>query len=143
MKCRQEYKEICTNKVAYPAPDKRIATSESSTSNEENISNTSSYEPWYERLWMYAVVVIVWITLILIGIFIVYLFHSVLVIVHVHGISSLLPSIRSIESISMLIWYILGFIAFCVLFPVLMFFVLAMCCHFCHCIGPICDKFHS
>ena len=127
-KCHQEYKEICKNKVMYQAPNKRIATSESSTSNEKNISNTSSYEPWYETLWMYAVVVIVWITLLLIGIFIVYLY--------VHGISSVLPSI------SMFIWYILGFIAFCVLFPVLMCFVLATCCYFCHCIGD-CAKFSS
>ena len=122
-KCRQEYKERCTNKVTYQAPNKRITTLDSSNLNEKNISNTSSYEPWYERLWMYAVVVIVWITLLLIGVFIVYLY--------VHGISSVLLSIPVILDALSIIWYIFVFIVLCVPFTALMFFVVAMCCYLC------------
>ena len=122
-KCRQEYKERCTNKVTYQAPNKRIATLDSSNLNEKNISNTSSYEPWCERLWMYAVVVIVWITLLLIGVFIVYLY--------VHGISSVLLSIPVILDALSIIWYIFVFIVLCVPFTALMFFVVAMCCYLC------------
>ena len=105
--------ERCRNKISYPAPNKKVAAPENSTANGENNENSNSDKTCCERVCLTAVMVIVMVKFLLFAIFWIVLFC-----VNIYNWLLSLP---------MFIWYVLGFILFCVLFCGLMFYIAAMC----------------
>ena len=128
IKAREEYMERCRNKISYPAPNKKVAAPGNATADGEEKLNSKSNETCCEIV----VLVIVMVKFLLFAIFWIVLFC-----VNIYNWLLSLP---------MFIWYVLGFILFCVLFCGLMFFIAAMfialyekiseCCNF---IGTCCQ----